>query len=1163
MKHPFLILMVSCIIATLPLHAQQPPAAFGPTPNERQMKYFREPLAGFIHFGMNTFTGTEWGNGLESPSSFKPTKGKANTDQWIRLFKEAGFKRVIVTLKHHDGFCLWPTKQTAHNITASPYLNGQGDLAREISESCDKYGMDMGIYLSPWDIHEPSYGDVTPGDYNDFYVAQMEELLSGDYGRLNPETGKREIVEIWLDGATGSGVEKQTYDFKRYVELVRRLQPNCLTWMSTAAAQGYTGPESGFPLDAYWVGNEAGYVNDPVWLKLNVAGSTVSTYSATGNYFSVPEADVSIRSGWFYHDASNGSVKSLEKLSEIYFRTVGMGIPLLLNVPPNKAGEFHVNDSTALMKLGKAVNNSFATNLLNASMAATATANRGAGFEASKVLDGNYDSYWTMTDGLTTGSITIDLGKAQEIDIIRIQEYIPLGQRISSFKVEVEVYGQWINYGSGVTIGYQRILKGMLMPVSKIRLTINSSLAVPLINTIEAYRSDASITQQSETPVGLQSTKANQFQLTDPVKAGKLKFEILAKNSANWPTLAEMRFYTRQNGQLVELSREGFTATATSEAKNSTNEPPCPASNAIDGNTATIWQPEWSPTKVTMPQSLEFDFGKETELTDISYLPRQTSNGDIPTQFNIYLAETSGSNYVKTLSNGTFSTTVKEAQFTPVKGTDWVKVSSIPNAMRNGTAGAKAIVAIGGGWCRIVGAKGPDAGILQLFLNGNELATVDCYAPTLRTDQILYEFNGLPATSQGIELRVTGQKNPASSNSNITLQQAYTLSSTVNGMFEFGQALYDVDESRNSCRVEIKRLGSGTTSGSVVVSTSPGTGVHGKTYEDLNTIVEFLPGELSKTVSVKIIDNEFKDGNKDFYLELSNPTNVHILNTQKSTRVLVYDNDSTSNNQELSGYCIPTGSQRILFSQQYGWLETAFTTGAEENLQFSASEAPGTVYVKQTEQPITVRRGNSFHLFTNCYHAPEPNLLKQFNDFRLNKVYIAADWNANLEFEADELIAELGSSNFTDKNIGNFDSVLDSVWVKIDVPATALLQNVALRLYYHNYNTPFVSACSAVSLGQVYDFRLQIKDNWPTGISFAENDSRLKAFCSGNQLICLNNSGLPTQLQLLTINGAEAFKTTLEPLQTETRISTDPFNSGMYIVKLYNKQETQSFKIVL
>lgn len=505
-----------------------PPSKFGPVPNERQMKYLHSPLAAFIHFGMNTFAGTdgiEWGNDVKRPAFvFNPTNRKVDTDQWVRLLRKAGFTKVIITLKHHDGFCYWPTKVTDYNISKSPYMNGKGDLAKELSESCDKYGMDMGIYLSPWDAWEPSYGDSTPGDYNDFYDAQLRELLGGNYGHLNPKTGKREIAEIWLDGATGEGAAHQTYDFVRFVHTVRELQPGCLTWMTLKAAQNYSGPESEFPVDAFWVGNEKGYVNDPVWMKVAVNGEDVEQYQSNGQYMSLPEADVSIRPGWFYHSTQDKSVKTLDYLiHDIYFRTVGMGIPLLLNVPPDRGGKFTPNDSVALMKFGIALKNTFKTNLLNSKMNVSASGIRGKGFEPANVLDDDYDSYWTMTDDRTTGTLTIDLGKEVKMDVICLQEYIPLGQRISGWKVDVEVYGNWREFGSGQTIGYKRMIKGALLPVRKIRLNITSSLAVPLINNIQAYHSDSSIATQSLIPKGVNSILLVS-QLTD-------------KDLLNWTTL--------------------------------------------------------------------------------------------------------------------------------------------------------------------------------------------------------------------------------------------------------------------------------------------------------------------------------------------------------------------------------------------------------------------------------------------------------------------------------------------------------------------------------------------------------------------------------------------------------------------------------------------------
>lgn len=896
-------LILSGVLNLQNIVAQNAPAKFGPTPNERQMKYHREPLAGFIHFGMNTFTNKEWGDGTEVPASFNPTNGKANTDQWIRLFKEAGFKRVIVTLKHHDGFCLWPTKLTTHNISASPYLNGNGDLAREISESCDKYGMDMGIYLSPWDIHEKSYGDVSAGDYNDFYAGQLTELLNGDYGRLNPETGKREIVEIWLDGATGSGVEYQTYDFARYVNIVRTLQPNCLTWMSTAATKNYSGPEENFPLDAFWVGNEAGYVNDPVWTKLNVNGNNVNTYTANGNYFCLPEADVSIRSGWFYHDSSNSSVKSLSKLSEIYFSSVGMGIPLLLNVPPNKAGVFHANDSAALMSLGKAVKESFKTNILSSGTTATASATRGNGFEAANVLDTDYDSYWTMADGQTTGSITIDLGTTKEIDIIRVQEYIPLGQRISGWKVETEVFGKWIEYGKGQTIGYQRMIKGQLMPVSKIRFTVTSSLAVPLINSIEAFRSDPSITTKGSQPVGLDVINADQFQTLDALSIAKLKFEVTGMQSGKWPTMAEMRFYKNENGILTEINRSGFTATATSFAQNSTAEAPCPASNTLDGNNATIWQPEWSPSKVSMPQSLSYDFGKQIECTHIGYLPRQTSTGDNVTNFKIYSAPTQADNFSLSLSSGSFANT-NELQISKIKNDDWT-ISRNYGSTGNGVMiysnknTAKASFIAESGWFQIIGTKNTTGGIMEVLIDGVRDTLIDTYSSDNLKDVILYTKNGLSTSAHIVELRVTGTKSTASLATIVRLQNVNVLQKDVKGMFQLKDAQIRIDENTGALELEVFRFGSLTEAAEITVVTTPGTGVHGKNYQDITQTLRFEAGEAKKTVSVNILENTFIEGDKDFSVELTNPTNAHIFSGNYKTKVIITDNDSETSVKQL------------------------------------------------------------------------------------------------------------------------------------------------------------------------------------------------------------------------------------------------------------------------
>ena len=743
------VLLALCLIFSGLVQSQTTaPASFGPTPNSRQMKYLRSPMAAFIHFGMNTFAGSdgiEWGNDVKRPAStFNPAKGKVDTDQWVRLLKKAGFTRVIITLKHHDGFCTWPTKITDYNISKSPYMSGNGDLAKELSESCDKYGLDMGIYLSPWDAWEPTYGDSTPGDYNDFYDGQLRELLGGAYGRLNTETGKREIVEIWLDGATGDGVAHQTYDFARYVSTVRELQPNCLTWMTLGAAQNYSGPEAGFPVDAFWVGNEKGYVNDPVWMKVAVNGTSVSQYNMNGKYMSIPEADVSIRPGWFYHTSQDGSVKTLDYLiNSIYFRSVGMGIPLLLNVPPNREGKFHANDSVALMKFGTAISNTFQTNLLTPQMSVSAGAVRGAGFEAANVLDGNYDTYWTMTDGQTTGTITVDLGKDVEMDVIRLQEYIPLGQRISGWKVEVEVYGSWKEFGSGQTIGYQRMIKGALLPVRKIRLTITSALAVPLVNSIEAYRSDASITSVGPVPAGINSIE--------------ISSSFNATNSSEWTVLG---------------------------------------------------------------------------------------------------------NYSKT-------------------GT----------AIQSKTNRAAAQFVLQGGWFRLLGTKSTDTGILEVWIDGVKRAKVDTYTAVEKKDTLLYENNSLTPGSQNVVIKTTGKKNKKSSGSGIILQNILTLEKEVKGMIEFVKSFEQSTENAKTLKFQIRRYGNLLEPASVTFITAPGTGVHGKTYADKTETVKFEVGQFIKTATVTILENSLAEGDKDFYIELNNPTNSHVIGVNSVLQVSVKDND--------------------------------------------------------------------------------------------------------------------------------------------------------------------------------------------------------------------------------------------------------------------------------
>ena len=301
----------------------------GPLPSQAQLAYLEDELAAFIHFGPNTFYDQEWGTGQEDPGRFNPTRLDAR--EWVRVLKETGFKKLILVVKHHDGFVLYPTAHTDYSVKASPWRNGEGDLLLEVSQAATEFDMDMGVYLSPWDAHSPLYHVDREADYNAYYLAQLKEILS------NPAYGNAgKFTEVWMDGARGEGAQQVNYEFETWFETIRDLQGDCLIFSTEGTS-------------IRWIGNERGYAGDPLWQK--VKPDQLGTEAAldylqhgdpSGTLFSIGEADVSLRPGWFYHEDQDP--KSLEELVEIYFHSVGRGTPLLLNIPPNQDGLFDERD---------------------------------------------------------------------------------------------------------------------------------------------------------------------------------------------------------------------------------------------------------------------------------------------------------------------------------------------------------------------------------------------------------------------------------------------------------------------------------------------------------------------------------------------------------------------------------------------------------------------------------------------------------------------------------------------------------------------------------------------------------------------------------------------------------------------------------------------------
>ncbi len=476
----FSLLLSPVLSCTTPPEVRAP-SIVGPTPSESQLAWHEMETNAFIHFTTNTFTGKEWGYGDESPAIFNPSAFDAG--QWIAALKEAGFKGVILTCKHHDGFCLWPSKYTEHSVKNSPFKGGKGDVVKEVSEACKKEGLKFGIYLSPWDRNRADYGSPS---YIEYYRNQLDELFS-TYGP---------VFEMWFDGANGGdgyygGSREQRkingstyYDWPTTLKLVRDKEPNILFFSDA-------GP------GVRWVGNERGIAGETNWNTISpdtlFAGKPgiekiLNEGHENGSAWIPAEVEVSIRPGWFYHPEEDTLVKSAEKLFEIYLTSVGRGSTLLLNVPPDKRGLIHENDLKALKEWKALIDKEFKQNFaLNAKAKATNSRGKLDIFSPTHLTDESKETYWATDDDITAASVEIQLDQTRPVKYILLQEYIKLGQRIKSFTVESWINNSWVPLTHGTTIGYKRILRVDSVQTNKIKIDITSAKACPLISNIEIY----------------------------------------------------------------------------------------------------------------------------------------------------------------------------------------------------------------------------------------------------------------------------------------------------------------------------------------------------------------------------------------------------------------------------------------------------------------------------------------------------------------------------------------------------------------------------------------------------------------------------------------------------------------------------------------------------
>src|SRR5262245_20076648 len=466
------ILLISAfLLISLPVVSAMkvsPPSPVAPTPSPSQLAWQRLEYYAFVHFGMNTFTDHEWGEGRASPDNFNPTQ--LDCRQWARVVKAAGMKGVIITAKHHDGFCLWPSNTTTYSVKNSKWRDGRGDVLKELSEACKEYGLKFGVYISPWDRNHPLYG--TP-KYNRVFKDQWREIL-GQYG---------EVFESWLDGAN-DGKKRMVYDFNGFFATIKSLPPNTLIFSDA-------GP------DIRWVGNEGGFAGATTWSPRDNEGTfpgfadekALNVGDENGTAWLPAECDVSIRPGWFYHANEDEKLKSVEQLMNIYYGSVGRNANLLLNIGVDRRGLVNENDERRLMEFKRARDEALKNNLAAGKVKASNVRGNDARFNAEKTIDGNAATYWATDDAVTSASIELNFGRVTEFNTFLAQENIQLGQRVKKFSLEIWNGGGWETVARATTIGHKRILRFPAVKAEKLKFNIEAARACPTVTNIEVYKS--------------------------------------------------------------------------------------------------------------------------------------------------------------------------------------------------------------------------------------------------------------------------------------------------------------------------------------------------------------------------------------------------------------------------------------------------------------------------------------------------------------------------------------------------------------------------------------------------------------------------------------------------------------------------------------------------
>jgi alpha-L-fucosidase len=660
----------------------QAPKPFGPLPNENQMRWQEMEYYAFLHFSLNTFTDQEWGSGDEDVRLFNPKD--LDCSQWARVCKEAGMKGIIMVVKHHCGFCIWPSKYTEFSVKNSPWKDGNGDVVRELADACKEYGLKLGIYLSPWDRNHADYGKP---EYISYFRNQLTELLT-NYGP---------IFEVWFDGANGGSgyyggaretrrIDRKTYyDWQNTYSLIRKLQPDIVIWND--------GGDRG---DLRWVGTESGYVGETNWSLLNATGDVpeeMLRYGVENGDSWVPgEVNTSIRPGWFYHTYEDNRVKTLPQLMNTYYNSIGRNGTLLLNFPIDTRGLIHENDAKASKDFAAAVKEAFAVNLAE-KQKITASNIRGNSkeFGAEKTADGNADTYWATDDDVRNASLTIDFGKETTFNRFMVQEYIRLGQRVKAFIVEAYIDGTWKEVAKATTIGYKRILRFPGVKAAQVRFTITDSKSCPLISNLGIYNAPLILTapalvrnksgEITITPVDAESVVYYTLDGTTPTPESK-KYEGPVRREGKVEVKAIA--FDPSSGKSSPISQEKFDITRNNwKIAGIGNET---VNRILDGNPSTAWHQS---KDQKMPVDLVIDLGTEQNLCGFRYLPDQMRPTGYISNYQFYVSKDNSE--WKMVDEGEFPNINNNPvwqikNFTPVKAR-YIKLRALKNTRSNDDVG--------------------------------------------------------------------------------------------------------------------------------------------------------------------------------------------------------------------------------------------------------------------------------------------------------------------------------------------------------------------------------------------------------------------------------------------------------------------------------------------